>query len=71
MLASPCDILVTDGYTGNMVMKTAEGVAIAVSKLLKQGIMASSKAKFGYLFMKGVFKELKIKLLLIALVEQF
>ncbi len=61
MLASPCDILVTDGYTGNMVMKTAEGVAIAVGKLLKQGIMASSKAKFGYLFMKGVFKELKNK----------
>jgi glycerol-3-phosphate acyltransferase PlsX len=44
-----------------MVMKTAEGVAIAVGKLLKQGIMASSKAKFGYLFMKGVFKELKNK----------
>ena len=61
MLASPCDILVTDGYTGNMVMKTAEGVAIAIGRVLKQGIMASTKAKFGYLFMKGVFKELKNK----------
>ncbi len=59
MLRTECDILITDGYTGNMIMKTSEGVAKAVGTYLKESISKSFKAKIGYLFMKDVFKDFK------------
>lgn len=54
-----CDILVTDGFTGNMVMKACEGVAKAVGKFLKSEIKQKTKYKIGYVFMKGVFTKFK------------
>lgn len=59
MFTTNCDILITDGYTGNMIMKTSEGVAKAVGTYLKESISESFKAKIGYLFMKDVFKDFK------------
>ncbi|HHX79376.1 MAG TPA: phosphate acyltransferase PlsX [Acholeplasmataceae bacterium] len=59
LLSTECDILITDGYTGNMIMKTSEGVAKAVGTYLKESINKSLKAKIGYLFMKDVFKDFK------------
>lgn len=57
-----CDILITDGFTGNMVMKTTEGVALAIGSFLKQEIKKSLVSKIGYIFMKKVFKNFKKKL---------
>ncbi|MDD3171210.1 MAG: phosphate acyltransferase PlsX [Bacilli bacterium] len=54
-----CDILITDGFTGNMVMKTSEGVAKMVGKYFKDEIKKSFRAKIGYFFMKNVFKGFK------------
>ncbi len=54
-----CDILINDGFTGNVMLKTIEGTASAMSGLIKSEIKKSFKAKIGYLFMKGVFKTLK------------
>ncbi len=54
-----CDILITDGFTGNMVMKTSEGVAKMIGKYFKDEIKKSFSAKIGYLFMKKVFKNFK------------
>lgn len=59
LLSTECDILITDGYTGNMIMKTSEGVAKAIGVYLKESINKSFKAKIGYLFMKDVFKDFK------------
>ncbi|MGD9605211.1 MAG: phosphate acyltransferase PlsX [Bacilli bacterium] len=62
LFSTPCDILITDGFTGNMIMKTSEGVAKAVGVFFKQEISKSFRAKMGYLFLKPVFKNFKKQL---------
>lgn len=55
---SDCDILVTDGFTGNIMMKSIEGTAKAFKTMLKEEIKASKKASLGYmLFMKKAMKK--------------
>ena len=39
------DVVVTDGYTGNMVLKNLEGTAKSIGKMLKETIMSSFKKK--------------------------
>jgi glycerol-3-phosphate acyltransferase PlsX len=54
------DVVVTDGFTGNILLKTSEGVADAIFTLMKQGIRKSLPAKIGALLMKKkVFMRLK------------
>lgn len=58
LFTTECDILITDGFTGNLVLKTCEGVAKAVGTFLKTEINTFGK-KIGYLFMRKVFKKFK------------
>ncbi len=37
------DVVVTDGYTGNMVLKNLEGTAKSIGKMLKDTIMSNTK----------------------------
>ena len=54
------DVVVTDGFTGNVLLKTSEGVAEAILSLMKQHIRKSLPAKIGALLMKRkVFTSLK------------
>jgi len=54
------DVAVTDGFTGNVLLKTSEGVAEAILSLMKQHIRKSLPAKIGALLMKRkVFANLK------------
>ena len=53
------DVLVADGFVGNVLLKSVEGTALMIMKKLKETIMESPKAKFGALFMKGAFKKFK------------
>jgi glycerol-3-phosphate acyltransferase PlsX len=54
------DVIVADGFTGNVVLKTAEGVAGFVTGLLVEEIgRAGLRAKLGALLMKGAFRGLK------------
>lgn len=59
LFSTPCDALITDGFTGNMVIKTCEGSAKAIGGFLKTEIKASFMAKIGYFFMSKVFKRFK------------
>ena len=52
VLMAPCQIIITDGFTGNVCMKTMEGTAKAMAKMLKEEIKASLGGKIGYLFMR-------------------
>lgn len=52
------DVAVTDGFTGNILLKSVEATAKAFSHWLKAGIMQSVVAKMGALLMKPVFKKL-------------
>lgn len=58
-LTGEYDILVADGFVGNVLLKTVEGTAKMVMGELKSAIMSSSSAKFGSLFMKKAFRKLK------------
>lgn len=59
ILSTECDVLVTDGFSGNLVMKTVEGTAKAVGGLLKENIKSSLGGKIGYLFMRKNMKNFK------------
>ncbi|BCD59735.1 MULTISPECIES: phosphate acyltransferase PlsX [unclassified Nitratiruptor] len=53
------DVIVCDGFTGNIVLKTSEGVADAISKLMKANIKKTPIRMAGALMMKKVFRSLK------------
>ncbi len=50
------DIVVTDGFTGNIAIKTLEGTAKGMGRMLKDEIKSSFGGKFGYLFMRKNIK---------------
>lgn len=54
----PTDIVLADGYSGNICLKAIEGTAKGMSGFLKSEIKSSFKSKIGYLFMRKVFKNL-------------
>lgn len=62
LLDNVADVVVTDGFTGNMVLKTIEGTAGAMMSMLKEAFMASGKTKISALLMKNELKNLKTKL---------
>lgn len=53
------DVLVCDGFSGNLVLKATEGAVTAVFDLLKKHIKSSFVAMLGVLFLKPVFTKLK------------
>jgi glycerol-3-phosphate acyltransferase PlsX len=55
------DVVVCDGFTGNMILKLTEGVVGTVFDLLKAEIMSSTTTKIGGLLLKPVFKKFKKK----------
>lgn len=58
-LTGDYDVIVCDGFVGNVLLKTIEGTALYVMRSLKREIMQSKKAKIGAFFMKGAFSKLK------------
>lgn len=58
ILSGQADVIVTDGFAGNVLIKGAEGIAGLLFKELKQGIMSSFKAKIGGLLLKDTFKQI-------------
>ena len=55
------DVIVTDGFTGNVALKTYEGVGKALLTALKDSLMSSTKSKLGALLCKDAISELKAK----------
>ena len=55
------DVVVCDGFVGNIALKITEGVAESLMTFLKENIEKSLKKKIGYLLMKEVFDELAKK----------
>lgn len=56
------DVVVTDGFTGNVALKTAEGVGKLTSFFLKDAFKSSPLAMIGFLFASGAMKKLKERL---------
>ena len=60
LMSGKVDVVVTDGFAGNMAIKSYEGMAKAMMSVIKDGIMKGGfKAKLGYLLLKGVFRKVK------------
>jgi len=56
------DVVVSDGFVGNVVVKVSEGVAETLNTFLKENIRKSFRRKMGYLLLKDTFEELARKM---------
>ena len=56
------DVIVTDGFSGNIALKTAEGTARFVTDLLRQAFTSSLRSKFGFLVSRPATELLKTRL---------
>lgn len=62
MMKGSCDVIICDGFTGNIVLKTIEGVAQSLMSWLKEELHSSLPHKFAGLLLKSSFRKLKYKL---------
>lgn len=56
-----CDVIVTDGFTGNAIIKLTEGMGLMVLREMKRRFMSTTKSKMGAVLLKdqlmGIKKE--------------
>jgi glycerol-3-phosphate acyltransferase PlsX len=57
-----CDVVVCDGFVGNVAIKTIEGIAKLVSDSLKQTLKATITSQVGALLSRKAFKNFKRKM---------
>jgi glycerol-3-phosphate acyltransferase PlsX len=62
LLDGVADVVVTDGFTGNMVLKTIEGTALSVFKMVKTALTSSLKNKLAAAVLKPELTGLKNKM---------
>jgi glycerol-3-phosphate acyltransferase PlsX len=55
------DVIVCDGFTGNVVLKTSEGLAEVLMKMLKREVLNLTAGRIGYLLMKPALRNFKKK----------
>ncbi|HKB70482.1 MAG TPA: phosphate acyltransferase PlsX [Thermoanaerobaculia bacterium] len=57
-----CDVIVTDGFTGNVLLKASESLAEMIQKSLREEITKSAKASIGFLLSKSAFRAFKARI---------
>lgn len=62
LLNGVADVVVTDGFTGNVALKTIEGTALSLFSMLKAELMSSFKSKVAASVLKPQLKGLKAKM---------
>jgi len=60
--AGAVDVVVTDGFTGNVAVKTAEGTAKLFGEFLEAAFHHSVSARIGYLFARRTLRKLRMRL---------
>src|SRR3984885_11332764 len=53
------DVVVTEGFAGNIALKTAEGTARQIGEYLKGAMSRTLSARIGYLFARSAFRQLR------------
>ena len=53
------DVMVTDGFTGNVVLKTSEGVAMVLAGMLKEALSSTTSAKLGAALARRALRHFK------------
>src|SRR5260370_12727868 len=56
------DVIVSEGFSGNIALKAAEGTARQMADFLRTAMAASLMSRIGYLFARKAFKALRDKL---------
>ncbi len=56
------DVVVTDGFSGNVALKTMEGTAKLFSHFIRQTFQSSLMSRLGYLFASHAFGKMKLRL---------
>jgi phosphate acyltransferase len=56
------DVVVTEGFSGNIALKTAEGTARQIAEYLRGAMTRSWSARIGYLFARGAFQQLRARI---------
>ncbi|HEY4600161.1 MAG TPA: phosphate acyltransferase PlsX [Cerasibacillus sp.] len=62
LLDGVADVVVTDGFSGNIALKTIEGTAMSMFRMLKDVFLSSVKTKLAAGLMKNELKQLKAQL---------
>ncbi len=60
--ADKADVIVCDGFVGNIILKFMEGVAKTLLSMIKTELLADTRSKFGALMAKPAFKRVKTSL---------
>src|SRR5690606_29457846 len=55
------DVVVTEGFAGNIALKTAEGTAKQINGYLRAAMQRTLRARIGYLFARNAFEVLREK----------
>lgn len=56
------DVIVTEGFSGNIALKAAEGTARQLAEYLRSAMARTWRSRIGYLFAKNAFKALRDKM---------
>lgn len=56
------DVVVTEGFSGNIALKAAEGTARQIAEYLRAAMSRTLLARVGYVFAKGAFDRLREKM---------
>ena len=62
LLNGEIDVVLSDGYAGNMILKTMEGTVLSLLKMLKKTLMSKFQYKIGALLSRGAFQEIRNQL---------
>jgi glycerol-3-phosphate acyltransferase PlsX len=61
LYSGQADVIVCDGFIGNVALKVSEGLVDMTGKMLKQALSASLLRKTGYLLARGAFADFKMR----------
>jgi glycerol-3-phosphate acyltransferase PlsX len=56
------DVIVTEGFSGNIALKTAEGTARQIAEYLRSAMSRTWRSRLGYLFARSAFRALRDKM---------
>jgi len=59
LFTGKADVILCDGFIGNIALKVSEGLAEAIIKMLKQEISSGSAGRIGYLMLKPAIRNFK------------
>ncbi len=59
VLQGDIDVIVTDGFTGNVLLKAVEGISVDLMRMIKNSISSSQISKMGGFLIKGSINKLK------------